>query len=188
VRWLEVRRHSLTKKGESRGRGSHLSARGVAFARAVGAGLGPFEHVVTSTSPRTLETALAMGYAVDDAVDMPSGYVAGEVDHHDQWRWEQPYVTYAQLIGRGGGLAEVAGELRAIWIKAVEAVPDGAGALVVAHGGAIEPALVSCLPAGDLASWGAPFGHCHGVRLSYDDGYFRSVRFDRGADPENLPR
>jgi hypothetical protein len=33
MRWLEVRRHSLTKKGPARGRGSHLSAEGVALAR-----------------------------------------------------------------------------------------------------------------------------------------------------------
>ena len=39
MRWLEVRRHSLTKKGAARGRGSHLSAEGVMLARLVGAKL-----------------------------------------------------------------------------------------------------------------------------------------------------
>lgn len=37
LRVVEVRRHSYTKKGESRGIGSHLSADGVRLARAVGA-------------------------------------------------------------------------------------------------------------------------------------------------------
>jgi hypothetical protein len=37
MRWLEVRRHSLTEKGAARGRGSQLSAEGVALARLVGA-------------------------------------------------------------------------------------------------------------------------------------------------------
>ena len=42
MRWLEVRRHSLTKKGAARGRvGSHLSAEGVMLGRLVGASLGP---------------------------------------------------------------------------------------------------------------------------------------------------
>jgi Histidine phosphatase superfamily (branch 1) len=77
--------HSLTKKGAARGRGSHLSAEGVALARLVGESLGPFAAVVTSASPRAIETALAIGFAVDDAVELPSGYVPGEVDHHDQW-------------------------------------------------------------------------------------------------------
>src|SRR5262245_40559339 len=65
VRWLEVRRHSYTKKGAARGRGSHLSAEGVAFARAIGATLGPFSYVVTNELPRAVETAVAMGFAVD---------------------------------------------------------------------------------------------------------------------------
>jgi hypothetical protein len=135
MRWLEVRRHSLTKKGSARGRGSHLSAEGVALARAVGESLGPFAAVVTSASPRATETALAMGFAVDDAVELPSGYVPGEVDHREQWGWPHPYRIYAELLGRGGGLATVAEAHRCIWTRVVEAVPDGAAALVVAHGG-----------------------------------------------------
>jgi hypothetical protein len=71
---------TLTKKGPARGRGSHLSARGVALARAVGAELGPIARVLTSTSPRAIETAIAMGLAVDETVELPSGYVPGEVD------------------------------------------------------------------------------------------------------------
>jgi broad specificity phosphatase PhoE len=84
MRWLEVRRHSLTKKDAGRGRGSHLSAEGVALARLVGGSLGPFARVVASASPRAVETAVAMGFAVDDTVELPSGYVPGEVDHHQQ--------------------------------------------------------------------------------------------------------
>jgi hypothetical protein len=104
MRWLEVRRHSLTKKGAARGRGSHLSAEGVALARLVGESLGPFATVVTSASPRAIETAVAMGFAVDDALELPSGYVPGEVDHHEQWEWPHPYQTYAELLGHGGGI------------------------------------------------------------------------------------
>ncbi len=52
TRWLEIRRHSLTKKGPARGRGSHLSAQGVALARAVGPELGPAAYVLTSAAPR----------------------------------------------------------------------------------------------------------------------------------------
>ena len=106
MRWLEVRRHSLTKKDAARGRGSRLSVEGVALARLVGESLGPFGAVVTSASPRAIETAVAMGFAVDDTVELPSGpsgYVPGEVDHHDQWRWARPYRSYAELLGRGGG-------------------------------------------------------------------------------------
>jgi broad specificity phosphatase PhoE len=186
MRWLEVRRHSLTKKDSTRGRGSHLSAEGVVLARLVGDSLGPFAVVVTSASPRAIETAVAMGLAVDDTVELPSGYVPGEVDHHGQWRWPHPYRSYAELIGRGGGLATVAETHRRIWTTVVAAVPEGAAALVVGHGGGIEPGLVACLPDADHGSSGMPFGHCDGARLAFDGGRFVSVQFRRRPS-EQLP-
>jgi hypothetical protein len=64
--WLEVRRHSMTRKGATLGRGSQLSQEGVALARVVGECLGQFAYVVASASPRAIETAIAMGLAVDD--------------------------------------------------------------------------------------------------------------------------
>ena len=36
---------------------------------------------------------------MDDAVELLSGYVPGEVDHHEQWGWPRPYRTYAELLG-----------------------------------------------------------------------------------------
>jgi hypothetical protein len=50
---------------------------------------------------------------------------------------------------------------------------------VVCHGGGIEPGLVVCLPDADHGSWGAPFGHCDGARLGFEDGRFVSVQFRR---------
>jgi broad specificity phosphatase PhoE len=88
---------------------------------------------------------------------------------------------------RGGGLANVAEAHRRIWTGVVEAVPDGAAALVIGHGGGIEPGLVACLPDADYESWGMPFGHCDGARLGFDDGRFVSVQFRR-APAELLPR
>jgi hypothetical protein len=141
MRWLEVRRHSLTKKGAARGRGgSHLSAEGVMLARLVGASLGPFASVVTSVSPRAIETALAMGLAVDDTVELPSGYVSGEVERHQQWNWPRPYRTMPSCSDAAAGLPK------------------------------------SPRPTG---SWGAPFGHCDGARLGFEDGRFVSVQFRR---------
>jgi broad specificity phosphatase PhoE len=179
MRWLEVRRHSLTKEGVDRGHGSELSARGVALARAAGADLGPVSYVVTSAVPRAIETAIAMGCSVDEAVHLPSGYVPGEVAHHEQWSWPRPYVRYADLLGTAKGLAAVARVHQAVWTEAVSAVPEGATALVVCHGGAIEPALVTCLPNAAHASWGTPFAHCDGARLGFHDNRFVTIRFRR---------
>ena len=62
-------------------------------------------------------------------------------------------------------------------------MPDGSAALVVAHGGGIEPGLVACLPGADHRSWGAPFAHCDGARLAFDEGGFVSVEFHRAPEP-----
>lgn len=179
VRWLEVRRHSLTKKGATRGRGSHLSAPGVALARAVGAELGTIAYAVTSVAPRAIETAIAMGVAVDDTVDLPSGYVPGQVEHHEQWSWVRPYARYRQLIDEPGGLDRVAEAHRSLWGEVLHAVPDGGVGLIVSHGGAIEPALVACFPNAEHESWGAPFAHCDGARLGYADGTLTGLEFRR---------
>jgi broad specificity phosphatase PhoE len=186
MRWLEVRRHSVTKR--SRGPGSHLSQEGVALARLVGGSLGPFASVVTSASQRAVETALAMGYAVDDTVDLPSGYLPGRVPHHDQWHWPQPYRRYAELLAESLGLASIADTHRDLWTRLVAAVPDGAAVLVICHGGGIEPALVSCVPDADYDSWGPPFAHCDGARLCFDGASFVDIEFHRVQDIVGLTR
>ena len=69
MKMLEIRRHSMRKEGG----GSQLSQEGVSLARQLGTSLGPFALVVTSVLPRTRETAIAMGFAVDyELVMLPS--------------------------------------------------------------------------------------------------------------------
>lgn len=185
TRWLEVRRHSLTKKGPNRGRGSHLSQEGVELAREVGSRTGPFAFVITGELPRHLETALAMGYAVDGSVRLPSGYIPGEVEYHEQWTWDQPYVRYRELLDRKRRLSEVADAHRETWLHALESISDSETALVICSGGAIEPTLVACLPEADHSGWGKPFGHCDGARLAFEDGKFMGVSFDRARPAED---
>jgi hypothetical protein len=62
-------------------------------------------------------------------------------------------------------------------------VPDDAAALVVSHGGAIEPTLVACPPEAGHGSWGAPLGHCDGARLGFDGERFVSIQFRRAPAP-----
>lgn len=153
------------------------------MARAIGAGLGPFNYVLTSAAPRAVETAIAMGFAVHEIVEMPSGYVPGVVEHHEQWSWPRPYLRYAELVAAEPALAAVAGARRTTWTQAIGRVADGAAALVVSHGGGIEPALVACLPQADHGSWGKPLGHCEGARLGFADGRFVSIEFSRAPRP-----
>ena len=168
MKTLEVRRHSLTKKGSAREAGSLLSADGVAQARRLGEQLPPAGYVVTGPDRRHVETAIAMGYAVDEMVNWPSGYVHGVVDHHDQWRWEAPYEQYAHLLETSAALREVAEAHLGHWLRAVDQVSEGETALVVSSGGSIEPVLVAAHPGGDLTSWGSALHQLEDASLSFD--------------------
>jgi broad specificity phosphatase PhoE len=179
---LEVRRHSFTKKGEGRGKGSHLSAEGVALAHAIGQQLAPFDRVFTSTIPRTLETALALGFAVDDqlaALSDISPEVLAEIGHHDRWSWPEPFVKFAQLVKQGGPTAQLGQGQRQVWAEALASAPESGRVLIISHGRVIEAGLVAALPNCDFSAWGQPFSHCEGIRLSYTAGEFRDVEFLR---------
>lgn len=182
MRWVEVRRHAHAKKGAARGTGSHLSQEGVGLARRVGPEIGAVEWVVASTVPRTAETALAMGFAVDVLADMGGRaweLAQAEAGHHAQWEWTDPFGRYLALIGQGGAVADLARLQAELWTDAAGRVADGEKALVVSHGGLIEPGLVACLPDAQLDSWGGPFAHCEGITLAFDGTCFAAVTIRR---------
>src|SRR5438552_6878081 len=160
MRYLEVRRHSMrTKPGE------HLSQAGVDLARRVGEGMGPFQRVVTTLAPRAFETAIAMGFAVDEqSGDFPMMDEAGEAEV----AWDAGYAAWSRAVGLGPSAARYARLEEACWRKIVEAVPEGGSALLVSHGGVIEAGAAACLPAGEHATLEASCDYCEGVRLSFD--------------------
>jgi hypothetical protein len=179
VKTLEVRRHSVTKKGPARQSGSLLSGEGVLEARRRGELLPAAKHVLTGPDRRHVETAIAMGYAVDATAMWPSGYVSGVVDHHDQWRWVRPFERYAELLDSSAELREVADQHLAHWLRALEQVGELETALVVSSGGSIEPVLVAANSGGDLAAWGRPLNHLEGATLSFDGGRCVDVTVQR---------
>ena len=158
----------MTKKGAARERGSLLSADGVRLARSLGAELPAFSYVLTGPDRRHVETAIAMGYAVDEIVEWPSGYVSGVVAHHDQWQWENPYARYAELLRTSSALHEVVDEHLGHWRRAVDRVGDGEAALIISSGGTIEPVLVAALTDGDYDSWGSALHQLGGASLTFD--------------------
>lgn len=176
MRVLEVRRHSLVKDHV------HLSQAGVDLARRVGAGIGPFDRVVTSQITRTLETAVAMGFAVDEQLAVLTEIEAdarAEAGHHERWGWEEPFVTFARLVAQGGATARLGRAQAEVWRGIVRGVPDGGRALVVSHGLVIEVCAVTCLPDADHAAWGAPFDKCEGLRLAYEGGTWSALELLR---------
>ncbi len=167
---IEVRRHSLRTPPNP-----HLSQQGVTLARLVGEGLGPFDRVVTSTAPRAFETAIAMGFAVDVQEELLSTYGA-EIE--SALPWPQPFLAY-QAARNHPAVAGYLRRLAAFYNDLAAYLSEGRAALVVNHGGVVELGAVACLPEAGYGSSGPHVACCEGVRLTWDQGAFRSVEILR---------
>ncbi len=161
MRFLEVRRHSKRAKPSQ-----HLSQAGVTLARQIGETIGPFDRVITSTVPRAFETAVAMGFAVDEQLEQLT--MTGDALQE----WPESFAAAAGMIRAGGAVADFARTQVDLWRTIVAALPDGGSALVIAHGGIIELGAVACLPNADHASWGSACEFCEGIRLGFDGQEF----------------
>jgi broad specificity phosphatase PhoE len=169
LKTIEIRRHSKRQPPSE-----HLSQEGVTLARRVGQNLGPFERVVTSTVPRAFETAIAMGFAVDEQVEFLSTY--GEAID-TILPWPQPFSAY-QARRTQGDVAAYLARLADLYHSLAGSLSDGSSALVIHHGGIVEMSAVACLPDADYGTE-RPIRLCEGVRLSWDSGRFTSFEILR---------
>jgi broad specificity phosphatase PhoE len=163
---LEIRRHSIRSPSSD-----HLSQSGVALARLVGRNIGPFDRVVTSTIPRAYETAIAMGFAVDEQNELMNTY-GGLVEKEAPW--PQPFNNYADIIKQEGAAARYAKKLMKYYSSIMESIAEGRSALVITHGGVVEIGVIGCLPEHDFSSWSNSAGYCEGARLYWDDRFIRA--------------
>jgi broad specificity phosphatase PhoE len=176
---VQVLRHSFTKKGDSRDRGTHLSQEGVELARKVGDTLGSFDLVVASRAPRTAETAVALGYAVEDELSYPDVMDGTGIDFHAWWDWPEPFAEVARIMSSNENASRAGDSIADIWSGIAHSVHDGGTALVVSHGGIMEVGVVAALPDADRTKWGMPFAHCEGFILTMDGERFVDVSFTR---------
>jgi broad specificity phosphatase PhoE len=136
----------------------------VDLARRVGSALAPYDLVITSEIARAIETAIAMGYAIDRSVTMLGSVMLAdrEVDWTPGW---SALADAAQL----GGTAHFASQSHAILLRSIAAeIPEDGRALVVSHGGVVELGVVGLLPDYDFSDWGGLCERCEGVRLSFE--------------------
>lgn len=168
---LELRRHSIRSAS-----GPHLTQAGVSLARLVGENSGPFDRVITSTLPRAFETAIAMGFAVDEQVELLSTYgnsVEAEVPY------PQTFADYAAAIqARKKATAAYAQRLAEFHHELINFLADGRSALVVSHGGIVEMSAVACLSDAGADEFVA-INYCEGVRLYWENGKFKRAEILR---------
>ena len=160
MRTLEVRRHAQRTIP-----GQHLSQTGIELARRVGTSMGKFDRVVTSILPRAIETAIAMGYAVDEEIEVLN--TSGK-DVDAQINWDAGFAEWARVAKKGGAAARFAEAQAAVWRSIMKALPDQSRALIITHGGFIEAGTSVYSAQADVAQLGSFCGYCEGVRLTFD--------------------
>ena len=160
VRHLEVRRHVARSKPSE-----HLTQKGIRIARAAGETMGPFERVYSSTLGRAYETAVAMGFAVDEQLETLCQWEPGfelEIAEDDT------FAGYRRAYDNGGAVRRMAEAQASQWAAIAAGLPEGGAALVIAHGGIVEAGAVGAMPQGEHETWGRTCRFCEGVRISYD--------------------
>jgi broad specificity phosphatase PhoE len=171
MRILEVRRHTIRSFSSP-----HISQDGVDLARRVGEGLGKFDRVVTSTLPRAFETAIAMGYAVDEQIEQLS-LMSEEVQAVVQWN--AGYAAWAKSAANNPVVELYTQALAELWRSIARALPEGGRALIISHGGIVEAGTVGCLPPTARTTYCPACSYCEGVRLTFDGDAVATVEILR---------
>jgi len=164
MKTIEIRRHSIRAAP-----GQNLSQPGVSLARLIGAEMGRFERVITSPLPRAYQTAIAMGFAVDETCELMASY-GDEVNL--ECPWPASFSEYAAAARKNGATTRYTKALADFYQKLAKSMPEGASTLVVNHGGVVELSAVGCLPGTELDSLGDYIEYCEGVRLTWENGAF----------------
>ena len=160
MRYLELRRHSKRVIP-----GDHLSQAGVSLARKVGEAMGPFGLVITSTLPRAFQTAIAMGFAVQEQREE---FCPFDDDINEALFYPAPFARWVPHIKEHKQLAQCVKEQSDLLHVIVAQLDEGDSALVVSHGGVVEVGAVGCMPQFDWAQAGDAMSYCEGVRLAFD--------------------
>ncbi len=163
MRTLELRRHSIRDRNSA-----HLSQAGVTLARAQGATLPPFALVLSSPALRAIETAVALGHAIDEERDelaLPDEpALALELDACKK------FADVARLIKGGLHMPAYARQLLMFADTVAGSLEAGAHALLVTHGGVVETLALACDTSADAAALGTGISFCEGVTLQLNDG------------------
>jgi broad specificity phosphatase PhoE len=176
MRILEIRRHTHRNVPQP-----HLSQIGVDLARRAGEGLGKFDRVVTSTVPRAFETAIAMGYAVDEQIEQLS-MMSDEVTATIQWN--AGFTAWAKAAQNSPVVAQYTRAMADVLRSIVRALPDNGRALIVTHGGIVEACVIGCVPATTRFADDAACGYCEGARLIFDGEAVVNIEMLRVEQPQ----
>src|SRR4051812_25433902 len=121
------RRHATRTKPSS-----HLNSEGVETARRVGEGSPKFARVVTSPKKRAIETAVAMGFAIDDTVSVLKD-IPEELNRFVSY--DAGFSTLYTAISKTPLAEKYMRKLRELFVNELEKIPEDGCLLFVSHGG-----------------------------------------------------
>lgn len=163
--------------------GAHLSQQGVDLAKLIGKTAGSYDLVITSPLPRAVETAIAMGFEVDETMEELGEITAATID---EIGWPNSFEGIMRIVAQGGPCARIADDQAKLWRRIAGRLSDSERALIVSHGGVIELGAVASLPEADHSEWGGAIGYCEGVRLNFDASGCRRVEILRAPQEFHL--
>ena len=135
-----------------------------------------FDKVYTSTVPRAFETSIAMGFAVDQQIEL-----LASMPEDVEVFFDEGFGRFSSYIRQhpSSVVANFARELAEFHLEVARSLQEGGTALLVSHGGFIEASAVRCVPGVDHETWGPSCNYCEGVRLTYDEGTFKKCEILR---------
>jgi len=163
---IEHRRHSKRKPPNP-----HLNSEGVLIARKIGETMGKFDYVMTSVSPRAIETAVAMGYAVDETVDF-SSTVKDLPGTPEELPEGTPFTEYRQRYESNKYFKEWGNRVKSLLMSHLSTIDLDKKILIISHAGIIEISTAVFLKSSDLSSLGRGVDICEGVRFEFDGNKF----------------
>lgn len=169
-RTIEIRRHAKRRKP-----GSNLTTEGIRRAQSASTSDREYALVVTSSLPRALQTAVAMGHGVDeeDWTMASMGEVAAS------YPWEAGFGEMQHAI-RTDAVASAYSALQTLQLRHyLGRIATGEAVLVVSHGGIAEAGIIGLLGDLDASSFGPSLDYCEGARIQLDGDSVRRVELLR---------
>ena len=163
---IEHRRHSMrTFPG-----GVHLTQSGVDLARKVGNTMDHFDYVITSPKERAFETAIAMGFAVNETHEALANY--GDhmpIEVRDEERLNRNEIK-TLLEQEDSFLLQFAQKQVKLLYELSEKIQEGEKLLLISHGGMIDIPLTYLFILEDQSKWRNLISFCEGYRIILDQG------------------
>ena len=175
---VEVRRHSV------RGKDKGLSEEGRRIAREAAKTLSPpYALLIASPKERARETMEAFGYEdyeEDERFTTIRSPVIEKLEEKLEALAEAKGVSLLEAMflddDAKNALKEWGGKFLDAVIDVAKDLNEGEKALVVFHGGSIEPAALLAFDEFDLKHIGGPLGYCEGVAFIIQNGNLSEVR------------